>query len=56
VTEARRFWVSKDQPARNKLLPVALIEDRNGQFDRLLAAGALSVGSTVLRWDDHQRA
>jgi hypothetical protein len=41
VTEARLLLVSKDQTARNKLLPLALIEDRNGHFDhRFLAANA----------------
>jgi hypothetical protein len=41
VTEARRLLVSKDQHARNKLLPLALIEDCNGHFDhKLLAASA----------------
>jgi hypothetical protein len=40
VTEARRLLVSKDQHARNKLLPLALIEDRNGHFDQFLAASA----------------
>jgi hypothetical protein len=39
-----------DQYARDKLLPLALIEDRNGRT-RLLP-----VGSTVLLSDDHQRA
>jgi hypothetical protein len=41
VTEARRVLVSKDQHARNTLLPLALIEDRNGHFDhQFLAASA----------------
>jgi hypothetical protein len=41
VTEARRLLVSKDQHARNTLLPLALIEDRNGHFDhQFLAASA----------------
>lgn len=40
MTEARRLLVSKDQHARNKLLPPALIEDRNGHFDQFLAASA----------------
>jgi hypothetical protein len=41
VTEARRLLVSKDQYARNKLLPLALIEDCNGHFDhKVLAASA----------------
>ena len=41
MTEARRLLVSKDQRARNKFLPLALIEDCNGHFNhKFLAASA----------------
>jgi hypothetical protein len=44
VTEARRLLVSNDQHARNKLLALALIEDRNGHIDEFLAQRRLIGG------------